>query len=182
MNRRIRLAALTLLAAFMIAAQAQASAASVTISPLPGTPTALPGTQISFLGASAKALSRISVVGSSSGRHGGALRSYSSATGASFVPSKPFTPGEHVTVRATWATSATSASRAVGRIHDRPAQRSLQGRISRHARGRLPTCRAFSPRRRCILPSSRCTNRPAPASRRATCSPLRSSAPGSMGR
>ena len=72
----------------------------VTISPLPGTPTALPQTQISFLGASASALSAISVVGSSSGRHSGRLRSYASATGASFLPSRPFTPGEHVTVHA----------------------------------------------------------------------------------
>jgi hypothetical protein len=108
MNHRTRLAALTLLATFGTAAQAHASAGSVTISPLPGTPTALPDTQISFLGASATALSSISVVGSSSGSHSGVLRSYSAATGASFVPSRPFTAGEHVTVRATWATSATS--------------------------------------------------------------------------
>jgi Arylsulfotransferase (ASST) len=84
---------------------APASAASVTISPLPGTPTAPAQTQISFLGASASALSSISVVGSSSGRHSGSLRSYSSATGASFLPRKPFMPGEHVTVRASWTIS-----------------------------------------------------------------------------
>jgi hypothetical protein len=79
---------------------AAASASTVTISPLPGTPTAMPQTQISFLGASAGALGSISVVGSSSGRHTGQLRSYSSATGASFLPSRPFTPGERVTVHA----------------------------------------------------------------------------------
>jgi len=94
-----RLAALPLLAT--LALSAQTSAATVTISPLPGTPTALPQTQISFLGAPAKALGSISVVGSSSGRHGGRLRSYASAAGASFLPSKPFTPGESVTVKAT---------------------------------------------------------------------------------
>jgi hypothetical protein len=81
---------------------AQAPAQAVTISPLPGTPTALTRTQISFLGASAASLRSISVTGSSSGRHSGRLRSYSSATGASFIPSRPFTPGEHVTVRARW--------------------------------------------------------------------------------
>jgi len=109
MTHRKRLAPVSLLAAAALAAGlggvSQASAATVTISPLPGTPTALPQTQISFLGAAASALSAISVVGSSSGRHGGRLRSYASATGASFLPSKPFTPGEHVTVHAQWAAS-----------------------------------------------------------------------------
>ena len=55
------------------------AAASVTISPLPGTPTAMPRTQISFLGAAPGTLSSISVVGSSSGRHRGRLRPYSCA-------------------------------------------------------------------------------------------------------
>jgi hypothetical protein len=79
---------------------AAASASAVTISPLPGTPTAMPQTQISFLGAPAAELSAISVVGSASGSHTGHLRSYASATGASFLPSRPFTPGERVTVHA----------------------------------------------------------------------------------
>jgi arylsulfotransferase ASST len=76
----------------------QASAARVTISPLTGTSTAMPGTQISFLGAAASELRGISVVGSSSGRHVGVLRAYSSAVGVSFIPSKPFKPGERVAV------------------------------------------------------------------------------------
>jgi Arylsulfotransferase (ASST) len=103
MKTGICLGALALLAT--LGTTAQASAVSVTISPLAGTPTALAGTQISFLGASAKALSEVSVVGSLSGRHSGRLRSYSSATGASFVPNKPFTPGERVSVRASWLAS-----------------------------------------------------------------------------
>jgi Arylsulfotransferase (ASST) len=109
MTNRKRQSRVSLLAALALAAGAagatQASAATVTISPLPGTPTALPQTQISFLGASASTLSAISVVGSSSGRHSGRLRSYASATGASFVPSKPFTAGEQVTVHAQWTVS-----------------------------------------------------------------------------
>jgi hypothetical protein len=109
MNNRTREAALTLLATLGSTAPAAAAAApAVTISPLAGTPTALPGTQISFLGVPAKALGTISVVCSSSGRHSGRLRSYSSATGASFLPSTPFTPGERVSVRASWAVSKTS--------------------------------------------------------------------------
>jgi hypothetical protein len=83
-------------------APASASAAGVIISPQPGTLSAMPGTQISFLGASAGSLSSISVVGSSSGRHSGHLRSYSSATGASFQPHTAFAPGERVTVHAIW--------------------------------------------------------------------------------
>ncbi len=109
MYRRIRLAAVAALATLGIATQlvaaSSASASSVTISPLAGTPTGLPQTQISFLGASAAALSQVSVVGSQSGRHAGRLRSYTSATGSSFVPSTPFTPGERVTVHARWASS-----------------------------------------------------------------------------
>jgi hypothetical protein len=103
MNHCRRIAVLSLMTTMGLCAQAQA--ATVTISPLPGTPTALPKTQISFLGAPARSLSAISVVGSSSGRHSGQLRSYSSAIGASFLPGKPFTPGEHVTVHAKWASA-----------------------------------------------------------------------------
>jgi hypothetical protein len=103
-NRRRRAVLLSLLLA-VGATSASASAATVTVSPLQGTLAAMPKTQISFLGATASALGSISVVGSSSGRHAGRLRSYSSMAGASFIPSKPFTPGEHVTVHAVWRTS-----------------------------------------------------------------------------
>jgi hypothetical protein len=109
MNNRRRLAVLaTLLPALAlpgVAAGPASAASTVTVSPLAGTLTAMPQTQISFLGAAASALSSISVVGSASGRHAGHLRAYSSMTGASFLPSKPFTPGEHVSVRALWKPS-----------------------------------------------------------------------------
>ncbi|MCW3057599.1 MAG: ArsR family transcriptional regulator [Solirubrobacterales bacterium] len=101
MNKRKHTAALCLLVAGLsLTAFAGEASAGVTISPLPGTPTAMPKTQISFLGAPATALSSISVVGSSSGHHAGRLRSYSSSAGASFVPTKPFNPGERVSVHA----------------------------------------------------------------------------------
>jgi hypothetical protein len=104
MNNRERRVICCLLASAglgLVAFGGQASAAArVTISPFPGTLTAMPRTQISFLGASAGALHSISVVGSSSGRHAGRLRAYSSAVGVSFLPSKPFAPGEHVVVHA----------------------------------------------------------------------------------
>jgi hypothetical protein len=99
---RKRPAVIALLILGALALPAGASAATVTISPLPGTTTAMPGTQISFLGPAASTLGPISVVGSQSGRHAGRLRAYDSIRGASFVPSKAFFPGEHVTVRAAW--------------------------------------------------------------------------------
>jgi outer membrane protein assembly factor BamB len=116
------------LASFALAGPA--AAASVTISPLPGTPTATSRTQISFLGAAPGTLSRISVAGSASGRHRGRLRAYSSAVGESFLPSKPFAPGERVRVRARWrvahgrtrrlSTSFTIAQPAVIALNEFP--------------------------------------------------------------
>jgi hypothetical protein len=105
---RKRLAVLASLAALGLCSAATASAASpsVIISPAPGSIAAMPGTQISFLGASASSLSSISVLGSSTGRHRGRLRSYASATGTSFLPIAPFAPGERVTVRASWRSPA----------------------------------------------------------------------------
>ena len=73
-----------------------ASASALTLSPLNGTPDASPSTQISFLGVNAGEIARVSVVGSRSGSHGGKLRSYASAVGASFVPGRAFTGGERV--------------------------------------------------------------------------------------
>lgn len=76
------------------------SAPSVTISPLPGTRDAAASTQISFLGAPASEIRNVSVVGSRSGAHSGAMRAYASAPGASFLPSKPFLEGEQIRVSA----------------------------------------------------------------------------------
>jgi Arylsulfotransferase (ASST) len=85
------------------------SAFALTISPLNGTPDASPDTQISFLGAPASQISNVSVVGSRSGHHSGSLRSYASATGASFLPARGFSEGERVTVTASVGTRGHSA-------------------------------------------------------------------------
>jgi hypothetical protein len=69
------------------------------LSPQPDTPDASPRTQISFLGGPPRALGPITVIGSRSGQHPGRLRSYVAAPGASFVPNRPFLPGETVRVR-----------------------------------------------------------------------------------
>jgi arylsulfotransferase ASST len=72
----------------------------VDVSPEPGTDTANPRTQISFLGVGASRLAVVSVLGARSGVHAGRLEAYSQGDGASFVPAKPFAPGERVTVNA----------------------------------------------------------------------------------
>jgi len=75
-------------------------AGGVTLSPLPGSRDASPGTQISFLGVPVRDLTVQSVVGSRSGAHPGRLAAYSQGDGASFLPAQPFAEGERVTVRA----------------------------------------------------------------------------------
>jgi hypothetical protein len=96
-------ATLVLAAALLVPTGASAAGPSVVVSPLPGTPDANPGTQISFLGAPASHLQNIVVTGSRSGTHAGRLLYYSTHSGGSFVPTTAFTPGEHVTVSATLA-------------------------------------------------------------------------------
>jgi hypothetical protein len=72
---------------------------SVSVSPLPGSYAASAYAQISLLGVPPQTLGRLRVSGSASGSHGGRLRAYAQGDGASFVPSKPFSQGETVTVR-----------------------------------------------------------------------------------
>src|SRR5438270_11691880 len=72
------------------------AAAGITVSPQPGTPDAELQTQLSILGAQAKQLSKVTVVGAKSGRHSGRLRDYSTHGGASFIPRRAFTAGEEV--------------------------------------------------------------------------------------
>ena len=77
-----------------------AAANPVTLSPLPGTVDASPETQISFLGAHGTNVSGVRVVGSRSGPHAGVLRRFSTGSGESFLPTRPFLPAEQVTVDA----------------------------------------------------------------------------------
>ncbi|HEX3510998.1 MAG TPA: arylsulfotransferase family protein [Solirubrobacteraceae bacterium] len=71
------------------------------VSPAPGTATANPATEISFLGVRPGAVAAVNVDGSRSGVHPGRLRAYSQGDGVSFVPASPFDAGERVTVAAT---------------------------------------------------------------------------------
>jgi hypothetical protein len=70
----------------------------VTVSPGPGTRDASAATQISLLGPPASELSSVTVTGSRTGAHVGRMLAYTQGDGASFVPAKPFAPGELVTV------------------------------------------------------------------------------------
>jgi hypothetical protein len=72
----------------------------VTVSPVPSSRDASGSTQISFLGVPAGELSGVTVTGSQTGSHPGSLEAYSQGDGASFLPTRPFAPGETVTVRA----------------------------------------------------------------------------------
>jgi hypothetical protein len=73
----------------------------VDVSPGPGTDTANPSTQISFLGAPATEIHALSVTGQHTGPHSGHLHDYSQGDGASFTPDTPFDAGERVEVHAT---------------------------------------------------------------------------------
>lgn len=66
------------------------------VSPLPGTPTASATSRIGLRSVPAEAVASVGVVGAASGRHSGRL--IGAAHGASFVPSRPFSPGERVDV------------------------------------------------------------------------------------
>ncbi len=78
------------------------------VSPLPESLDASPRAQISMVGAAPAQLTHVQVSGSSSGSHSGRLVAYSQGDGASFVPSKPFSSGETVTVHVTVAGHAVA--------------------------------------------------------------------------
>jgi hypothetical protein len=81
---------------------------AVTVSPAPDSMDASYLTQISFLGVSGADIADIAVVGSRTGAHAGRLAAYSQGDGASFLPSKPFSQGEVVTVHAVLREGATT--------------------------------------------------------------------------
>ena len=72
----------------------------VAVYPSAGTADASPTTQISFRGAGPSQLTGIRVVGSQTGLHEGRLVAHADGRGASFLPARPFAPGETVEVQA----------------------------------------------------------------------------------
>ncbi|MGH2858216.1 MAG: arylsulfotransferase family protein [Solirubrobacteraceae bacterium] len=67
-------------------------------SPSPGSPVASPRTQISIRGAVPSQLHDLTVIGSRSGSHAGRLVAQPGGLGTSFLPDRPFDPGERVRV------------------------------------------------------------------------------------
>src|ERR1700737_2302775 len=93
-------------------ASVQAATNPVAVSPLPGTRDASAASQISFLGGPGTNISHVRVIGSASGVHSGVLRAYSTGTGESFLPTRPFVPRERVVVHA--LVGRGGATRAAG--------------------------------------------------------------------
>jgi hypothetical protein len=87
-------------------ASARLPATPLLVTPAPGSRDAMPQTQLSFLGGRSGRLSGLTVAGSATGVHSGALERYSQGDGESFVPSAPFAPGETVSVRGDWHAGA----------------------------------------------------------------------------
>lgn len=104
-HRRRRATALLALAAgsaligVYLAGCGSARPETVSAFPIPGDQVASPQTQIAFRGAPISQLKKVVVTGSRSGRHAGRLAADADGQGGSFLPSKPFVPGEVVTVR-----------------------------------------------------------------------------------
>jgi hypothetical protein len=78
----------------------QRQAGPATVFPVRGTLAASPETAINFRGTTPDAIRPLHVSGSKSGVHAGQLVADHDGAGASFVPDKPFAPGETVTVAA----------------------------------------------------------------------------------
>ncbi len=72
----------------------------VSVFPIPGSRVASPEAQIVFRGVSVSKISHVTVTGSTTGGHSGRVLSDSDHDGGSFISTRPFAPGEHVTVSA----------------------------------------------------------------------------------
>ncbi|HLI59002.1 MAG TPA: arylsulfotransferase family protein [Solirubrobacteraceae bacterium] len=99
-RRSPRRTATTLASALVLAllAPAAARAATVSVFPSPGDRVATPSTQITIRGVPTSEFGTITVTGSKTGVHAGTIEADSDGDGGSFIPSKPFAPGETVTV------------------------------------------------------------------------------------
>jgi Arylsulfotransferase (ASST) len=84
--------------ALALLAPAAAQATTVTVFPTPSDHLATPQTQITIRGLPTSAFGTITVTGSKTGAHTGRVEADSDGDGGSFIPDKPFRPGETVTV------------------------------------------------------------------------------------
>src|SRR5581483_5140330 len=84
--------------------------------PFPATPDAAPGTNIDLPAASRAQVQSVIAVGSRSGLHPGRLSAQPAGNGTAFTPNRPFSPGERVSVTATFRSAkAGTASGAPGK-------------------------------------------------------------------
>ncbi|HWF73635.1 MAG TPA: arylsulfotransferase family protein [Solirubrobacteraceae bacterium] len=111
MRRRRAVGLLTATVALVLGAGwfADGATAAVTVYPIPGARYEFPATQIAFRGVAAGQIGAITVTGSKSGAHTGAIDADSDGNGGSFIPSRPFDPGETVTVTTGLAVTGASA-------------------------------------------------------------------------
>ncbi len=91
--------ATALLLAVVLIAPAAAQATTVTVFPTPSDRVATPQTQITIRGLPTSAFGAITVTGSKTGVHTGAVEADSDGDGGSFIPDKRFAAGETVTVQ-----------------------------------------------------------------------------------
>ena len=77
----------------------RAAAPQVAVFPIAGDKVAAPSTQLTFRGVPTSQFGTITVTGSKSGAHAGTIKADSDGDGGSFLPAKPFTAGETVTVK-----------------------------------------------------------------------------------
>ena len=80
----------------------------------------------------------MSVVGSHSGNHPGKLKRYSTGTGASFVPNRPFRAGEQVAVHALVGVGGATPAKPVTTIFTIAHQASVSQTQFPKETGRLP--------------------------------------------
>ena len=107
-----------------------AATPTVTVFPIPGARVASPQTQIAFRGMPIGQVGKVVVTGSRSGVHTGRFESDSDGDGGSFLPAKPFVPGEVVTVQT-----------SLHILGARPRERSTSRSRRRRDRFRRPRCR-----------------------------------------
>ena len=93
----------------------------VEVFPEPRTTTVSPGSQLSFRGAGVSSIADLRVVGTASGRHSGHWLAHSDHGGASFVPDRPFVPGEAVRVSTSRAVAGVTHGSFTYRIAEVPA-------------------------------------------------------------
>lgn len=90
-------------------------AAALRVNPFPGTPDAATNAPIIFSSLAPSDLESVAVTGSRSGRHRGRIERLPDGAGTEFLPRRPFTPGEQVSVSAGLSSPAAgTASGAPG--------------------------------------------------------------------